>query len=381
MKKNLLITICAGIVVISAPSCRKEKENVYAPPGSIRKTEILLTPITEPSKSILLLTNTSGDTIHIQNTGNQVTDFRKWDIEGKTYYSYFQRSTEVYQIPNIPYSAGYRIVTDANFNELTRLKLQSYADIDARAQPGVENHDFLMLGEDHFITLSYYEKTADNIPLKLNPAPGLKIATPVIQETQNGTVVWQWVGSDYPALYETSIESNDYGNTSVASDYLHVNSMWIDPKDNNLVISCRNSNQVLKLDRHGKGIIWQLGGINSDFPIPEGMQFLRQHNVTYINDGRTLLLLDNGDINERNFSRVLEFDLDEANKSIIAARAFIIPERFVRFGGSVQKFGELYFIGCGSSPYVMEINSRTKIKTFEMKLELGSYRAFKYESY
>lgn len=376
-----LIKAIVAIVVISAISCRKEKVNVYAPPGSIRNIEILLTPITEPSKSILLLTNTGGDTIHIQNTGNQVTDFRKWDIGGKTYYSYFQRSTEVYQIPNIPYSAGYRIVTDVNFKELKRLKLQSYAGIDAGAQPGVENHDFLMLGEDHFITLSYYAKIADNIPSELKPAAGLKIATPVIQETKSGTVVWQWVGGDYPELYETSIESNDYSNTSVASDYLHVNSMWIDPKDNNLVISCRNSNQVLKLDRHGKDILWQLGGINSDFTMPEGMQFLRQHNVTYINDGRTLLLLDNGDINERNFSRVLEFDLDEANKTIIAARAFVIPERFIRFGGSVQKFGELYFIGCGSSPYVMEINSRTKIKTFEMKLELGSYRAFKYESY
>src|SRR5690606_5235609 len=143
-------------------------------------------------------------------------------------------------------------------------------------------------------------------------------------------------------------------------------------------ISCRNSNQIIKLNRHGEGIIWQLGGINSDFELPAGMQFLRQHNATLVNNGETLLLLDNGDINERNYSRVVEYDLDEGSHKITAARAYNIPGELARFGGSVQKFGEKYFVGAGSGGFILEYYPRTSAKSFEVDLGLGSYRAFKY---
>lgn len=362
---------------ISASGCRKEKENIY-PEGD--KTEIFLTPITGPGQSVLLILNESGDTVMYKNTGTQVTDFKRCKINGKTYYSYFSQNKDFYAIPLVPSSAGYRIITDSNLNELHKLTLISHEGINAASQPGLENHDFLMLAENHFITLAYYEKTVTNIPADLNPAPGIKVATPVIQEVLNGKVVWQWVGSDYPELYETSIESNDYGDNTKAADYLHVNSMWTDARDGNLIISCRNSNQVIKLNRHGKGIVWQLGGINSDFEIPVGVQFLRQHNASLVNEGRTLMLLDNGDINERNYSRIVEFDLDETARKILAARSYNIPGDLVRFGGSVQKFGERYFVGGGSGGFIMEFNPKTGIKTFEKDLGLGSYRAFKYTS-
>ncbi|MBZ0099350.1 MAG: hypothetical protein K8F30_09710, partial [Taibaiella sp.] len=126
--------------------------------------------------------------------------------------------------------------------------------------------------------------------------------------------------------------------------------------------------------------VWQLGGINSDFEIPGGMQFLRQHNASLVNEGRTLMLLDNGDINERNYSRIVEFDLDETARKILAARSYNIPGDLIRFGGSVQKFGERYFVGGGSGGFIMEFNPKTGIKTFEKDLGLGSYRAYKYTS-
>ena len=107
------------------------------------------------------------------------------------------------------------------------------------------------------------------------------------------------------------------------------------------------------------------------------MQFLRQHFATVINN-KTILLLDNGDSTERSYSRVLEFDLNETNKTITGSREFTIPGDFIRFAGSVQKFDNTYFIGGGSAQYAMEVNYRTKVKTFEIPIPLGSYRALKY---
>lgn len=383
----ILWAIVIAAFFIPATSCKKERANIY-PAGHTEEminSEIFCTPlIGNNTRSVLLIINGYGDTVKLVDKDTVVSDFRKWEVDGKTYYSYFLRNKGFYTIPQIPYVAGYRIITDTAFRELKRLKLVSHNGIDAAAQPALENHDFLVLGNNHFISLAYYEKTADNIPAHLSPATGIKVVTPVIQELLNDRVVWQWVGSDYPELYNTSVEGNNYGSTAIAADYLHVNSMWVDEKDGNLLISCRNSNQLIKLNRHGPGIVWQLGGINSDFELPGGSQFLRQHNATYINDGKTILLLDNGLLGVRDYSRVLEFDLDEQNMVITAVRTFIVPGDFIRFAGSVQKFGDRYFIGSGVNPgytsYILEVNHRTGVKTFEKRLELGSYRAFKYLS-
>ncbi len=391
MGKNSVITLWAIVIVvffIPAISCKKEQANIYPAKHTeeMMSSEILYTPVIgNNTRSVLLIINYDGDTLKLIDKDTAVSDFRKWEVDGKTYYSYFLRNTGFYTIPQIPYAAGYRIITDTAFRELKRLKLVSHNGIDAATQPALENHDFLVLGANHFITLAYYEKTVDNIPTHLSPAADIKVVTPVIQELLNDRVVWQWVGSDYPELYATSVEGNNYSNTAITADYLHVNSMWVDEKDGNLLISCRNSNQLIKLNRHGPGIVWQLGGINSDFELPGGSQFLRQHNATYINDGKTILLLDNGLLEVRDYSRVLEFDIDEQNRIITATRTFIIPDNFIRFAGSVQKFGDRYFIGSGVSPgytpFILEVNHRTGVKTFEKQLELGSYRAFKYESY
>lgn len=383
MRKQLLVFICMATITCS---CKKEQENVYphiTTPVHTTRTEIFCTPlIGNNTRSVLLIMNGDGDTLKLKDKDTAVVDFRKWAIGEKTYYSYFLQNKGFYTIPKIPYAAGYRIVTDTNFNEIARVQLLPHHHIDGIAQPALDNHDFLLLGDNHFITLAYYETTVNNIPAELSPAEGLKVVTPVIQELLNGKVIWQWVGSDYPELYATSVEGNNYSNTAIAADYLHVNSMWVDDKDGKLLISCRNSNQLIKLNRYGAGIIWQLGGINSDFDLPEGTQFLRQHNATYINNGRTILLLDNGLIGTRDYSRVLEFDIDEQNKTVTDARTFIIPGDFIQFAGSVQKHGDRYFIGSGispaSKPYILEVNYRTGVKTFEKELEVGSYRAFKY---
>ena len=161
---------------------------------------------------------------------------------------------------------------------------------------------------------------------------------------------------------------------------MHINSVFIDPRDNNLICSFRNTDQVLKIHRTTGDIVWRLGGKNSDFPMTDEMHFYRQHHATLINNNQTLMLFDNGSHDDRAYSRIIEFDLDESSKEILAFRSLDLPDDiFAEFMGSVQKIGDNYFIGCGGVPKVLEINSLTEEVVLEIDLDETTYRAYKFQ--
>lgn len=140
----------------------------------------------------------------------------------------------------------------------------------------------------------------------------------------------------------------------------------------------RNTNQVIKISRTDGQIIWRLGGTNSDFPMTADMKFLRQHHATLTDNNKTLLLFDNGEATQRPYTRVLEFQLNTDSKQIASFKAFTLPDKmFVQFTGSVQKRGETYFLGCGGTSKVMEVNYNTNHISFLKTLPSPCYRALK----
>ena len=232
-----------------------------------------------------------------------------------------------------------------------------------------------MLSESHFITISAYEKKVTNIPDSLKPAKNVRIVAPVIQEIDNDKVIWQWDGSKYVEFYTTCAVQNHFNNASISHNYMHINSIIIDPIDSNLIISCRNANQVLKLNRKNGEIIWRLGGKNSDFPLSKDQYFLTQHNVQLIDSNKTYLMFDNGYFGIRESSRILEFQLDEINKKVTGFKAYTIPKPFSSYMGSVEKIGDNYFICGGSTPFLLEVNSKTGEILMDMQGNQAMYRA------
>ena len=108
---------------------------------------------------------------------------------------------------------------------------------------------------------------------------------------------------------------------TVANDWTHVNSVTIDSRDGNLVVSSRHQSQVWKLaylNGTGDGhIIWTLG-IGGDFSLPPGVPdsvwFSYQHDAQFQASG-LLTLFDNNNLqhlaNGAN-SRGQAFSLDES---------------------------------------------------------------------
>ena len=95
-----------------------------------------------------------------------------------------------------------------------------------------------------------------------------------------------------------------------------------------------------------------------------------------MDNNETLLLFDNGDSATRQQSRGLEFKLDERRKTVRGFKAYNIPEPFSQYMGSVDKIGDDYFIAGGSGNYLLEVNSVTGAKKFELKDSLALYRAY-----
>jgi len=342
---------------------------------------ILLSPydIANKQSGTLMIMDEKGNLLQQKTTDGATFCFNKWTINGQTRYTYIVNDAEAYHLPGISQLTGYAVIADSNLNELKRVQLLPWGNITVNRNEGLDVHDFILLSDEHYITMSYYEEQPANIPASLNPAPGIKVASPVIQEINNGVVIWQWNGADFPEFYTTSREGNKFSDTTgTVQDYMHMNSMIIDPRDNNLICSFRHLDQVLKINRQTGAIMWRLGGTTSDFPLTAAQRFLRQHHATLTDNNNTLMLFDNGEAAQRPQSRVVEMSLDENSKTVTAFKSFDIPEPFTQYMGSVQKTGNNYFIGGGTGNYVLEINYVTGQKLFELKGSQTTYRAYKY---
>jgi len=387
MKKSLFFTAIAVIGTLLFSACRKTSTNAPTDPAdSLFNVTALTAP--EPGQVFIAMNGTNNGTLmvldeqgHIlkkKDVGPTVDNFQRWIVNGEIQYTYAHTDPNAYKLQGVNSIGGYEVICDSNFNEIKRVSLGSYGAISNTVQGEIDGHDFILIDDSHYIIETYYEKTVNNIPDSLTSISNVKVAAPVIQEIENGNVVWQWDATNYPEFYSTSVEGNGFNDSSTIWDYMHINSMYLDPRDNNLICSFRNLNQVVKINKATGAIMWRLGGKNSDFPLTSDQFFLRQHCVTLTDNNQTLLIFDNGEISQRPSTRILEFSLNETSHSINSFKAFPIAEPFTQYTGSVQKRGDTYFIGGGTANYSLEINYTTGEKLFELKQTENSYRTLKY---
>ena len=382
--------------------------------------EIALTPGGEKLKSYLLLLDGSGKIIFYRRSPDQqFSNFRKYDFGGKVFYTYI---SGVAILP-LGYAEGKVTILDNNFVKVS--VIDGVLPNAAKGRPLVqsENHEFLLLGENHYLVSGYYGHKVDGIP---NAPAGVQLASSVLQEVKDGVVVFEWESTDHPELYEQAEEGNTYSTTGW-SDYVHFNSIEVDPRDGNFVASFRNLNTIMKIDRRTGQILWRFGGRADDFGLTPNQTPQGQHSARILADG-SMIYFDNNttcggvvpklprfytpnpqrgnltacDERDKN-SRVVKVFLDESRHSVtsfqewrfandagaIAAKAG--PYQFTSFRGSVQYMSNGHmFLGFGSnSPSerdVMEWDPATGRPVFELyfnfegsipaQADVGSYRAW-----
>lgn len=328
--------------------------------------------------------NNEGNLIFYKQVPSNAFDFKKIiTSDNKVRYGYLLTDNSLGRISGVGYSPTRLIILDENYNEIKNITMGEYKDVE-EGEP-LDNHDYIYIDDNHYIITSYKAVEATNIPQELSKGNTPKVAAAVLQEVKDGEVIWQWTSTDYEEFYETSVEYNTFSEDSEAPlDYVHFNSITIDPNDNNLVVSFRHTDSVIKIDRNSGDIIWTLGGKADDFSLSDEQKFSRQHFARFTEDGY-LTIYDNGVENED--TRVVKLKIDEENKKVVDFKSYDVEE-FYKYTGSVQELdaeNEVFLIGVGTQIgagqdlVAIEKNYSTGEVYFKFSFDSGSclYRVYK----
>lgn len=359
----------------------------------------------EPTLDWLCKMDTNSNIIYYQYCQDDFEDFRPYETEdGILYYGY--------KTPNFNEDER-AICTGASLNEHKQVLMDKNYRI-VKEIPGIidadgnytdtalDSHDFYFFDLDHYITLSYVPKYVYNVPAEFSKRDGFpaRVMAAVIQEVKDGKIVFEWDSTNYPEFYEMSVEGNAFDMTGEAwCDYVHVNSMDICPNDENIIISMRNTDSVVEINRKNGDIEWVLGGRMDQFQLRDEQKTSRQHYARYTEEG-TITVFDNStnyssfksangyEGNGTGFPRVVEYKLDEKNKRLLDFKAYEYKMPQSEVMGSAQKLADGQFvIGWGGSfqepskALFSEIDFKSKRVLFEASMKTGDnmlYRVFKY---
>lgn len=316
-------------------------------------------------------------------------DFKRTEVDGSVYYSYLTAYTPVEHpaLTGVGYGRMCAIVMDEYYKEIDRVNCL-VSGVNVPENYPLENHQFTILGEKHYLLSSYIGRRVTNFPDNIpHSVLGARVVAAVLQEVKNGTVIWQWDSTEFPELYSMSTDGNDYFNESVLwSDYAHFNAVVVDPSDGNFLCSFRHLNAILKLDRTSGDILWVLGGVQDEFSLTEEQEFSHQHDVKVTPDGG-ITIFNNGNIDTTNvdgYTSVMKFILDEETKTVSLFEEYSIENSFSPYmGGATELSQGHYVISWGGRNTGLPIFSEVDFNTGEVLFELvcpqewSTYRVYK----
>lgn len=211
--------------------------------------------------------------------------------DGTFYTGFVELRVELRNV-NGGYSSGLYLVMDENYTDVDTLTLLPNQEANHTHGEGyLDQHEFLVLGDDHYLTLSYTPLEVSNLPDTVSGVDGTSTAyvwAGIFQEVKDGQVVAEINTTDYPLLYDSAIEKRNYaGSTdqgidttngqgdpvfSLAEgfqDYVHPNSLdytlKADGSVDKLLVSMRDQCAVYQFDMATGAMEWILGGKASTF--------------------------------------------------------------------------------------------------------------------
>ncbi|MEN8905743.1 MAG: aryl-sulfate sulfotransferase [Clostridiales bacterium] len=275
--------------------------------------------------------STDGEIVYYRNMQyighNMSGNFKAQDTKDGRFYTFNLELNSEMGHKLGSFCSGMFVIMNENYVEINYATLLSSSN---HGEGYLDEHEFQLLGANHWISLSYVPLLAEN--LNGNGIDGGNTAyvqAGIIQEVSNGKVVSEFNSIDHPELYANSLESNAYSDSTnetpdTYQDYVHINSVSIDPKDDNLLVSMRNQYAVFKIDRYTSEILWTLGGTGNDFTGLDNYLdsdcnlFIGQHHISAVDSAitgneNTISVFDNHTNTEVNLSRTCMFTLDEEN--------------------------------------------------------------------
>ena len=329
----------------------------------------------QASDNYLIIISSYGNPIYFKKVKSKlVTDFKVFD-DG--FLSYIKTN------PN-------------NFQKKVIIMNSSYEEIDSITTTNymMDSHESVYLSNGNWILLGKFNRTLDLT--EYGGYPAATVTDNIIQEINSlGDVVFEWNTSEYFSLFDMPHHTIN----SQFIDYAHINSIHVD-SDTTLVISSRHLDEITKINRISGEIIWRFGGLNNQFLFINDTAthgslltpFCHQHDARILENGN-LTFFDNGNNKNAQYSRMVEYELDETNLIATLVWEYIDnADDFCNWMGNAQRLSNNNTIGTwnykSDSTSIIEVKEDCT-KVFELafkdsfnidgnKMGVASYRAFRH---
>ncbi|MCH8326235.1 MAG: aryl-sulfate sulfotransferase [Bacteroidetes bacterium] len=248
-----------------------------------------------------------------------------------------------------------------------------------------DGHDLLILPNGNYVFTIKVPQTADMTQYGGNPSA--TVVHGMIQELDiNKNVVWEWRSWDHIPIDDTN---NPLTDNNVRLN--HFNTLGV-TNDGSYIMGNRVNSEALIIDRVTGELIWRFGGRDKQFTFigdndNNNPNYFSPHDIRMLPNGN-ITLFDNGNNHSPWFSRAVEYQVDQVNKTATQVweyrhKPFDIANRNQ---GSVQRLpnGNTLISWGGraqdsTSADITEVTPDGTI-TFELTLPTNSasYRALKY---
>lgn len=252
----------------------------------------------------------------------------------------------------------YDVILDQNFVEIDTIRPgHGYAPDDHELQILENGHKLLVGRESVRVNMS-------NVVSGGNSNASVE-AHHVQELDQDDNVVFEWNNWNHLDIREAKV-----GLRGGSIDFVHLNSIAVD-YDGNLIVSPREYNRIMKINRTTGETIWQLGGENSDFTfVNENLEFSRIHDVRPVpGKPNHYTLFDNGRDRSSGgqFSRGVEYKLDLDAKTAEKVWQYRhSPDLYTSYCGGLQPLENgNRFISWANNDYFCEVNSSGEL-VYEM---------------
>ncbi|TFH39690.1 MAG: T9SS type A sorting domain-containing protein [Bacteroidia bacterium] len=204
----------------------------------------------------------------------------------------------------------------------------------------MDGHDYAIDdGNDYNrIMFAQYNRTVDMSQLVEGGYTEAVIDESIVQEFDvDNNLLWSWRTEDHFSILDGNEESPFVNFTDAGIDYAHLNSVAIS-SDTSIYLSTRHMDEITNIDRRSGEIIWRLGGKNNQFTfLNDTVGFSHQHCPRKLPNGN-ILIFDNGNLHDPQFSSAVEYQLDEVNMTAtLVNRLRRDPDGFSVRDGSTQR--------------------------------------------
>jgi outer membrane protein assembly factor BamB len=203
----------------------------------------------------------------------------------------------------------------------------------------------------------------------------------VVEYRRPGKEAFLWSTFDHCSLSDAASDISLKGQNV---DPWHANAIEIDD-DGNLLVSFRNSDEILKINSETGSIMWRLGGKNSQFSFRNDKLggFSHQHGIRRLANGH-ILLFDDGNLHSPPMSRAVEYRLDESAKIAELVWEYRPDPPIFGFAlGFAQRLPNGNTLVCfGTAQHIIEVD-QGGVKRWELIVDEPqrfAYRAFAIES-